>query len=326
MIFRMMLVAVPDVELADRVQADCPSADVLVWDWRQEPMTDRAADIRFLVSEYSPTSPDAHVLAVLAGLEVVQLTSSGVDGWVGSLQSGTVLCNGRGIHGLSTAEAAIAGVLAVLRRIPEAISQQAQEIWRPLASEQMAGRRVVIIGAGDVATRIATITRAMGCPTTLIGRTARDGVVGVSDLLENVRCAEVLVIAVPLDDSTRGLVDATVLAGLPGGAVVANVARGPVVVTEDLTAEVSTGRLRAYLDVTDPEPLTPGHPLWHLPGVVLSPHTGGGSVAWRRRLEDLVCDQVNRFLTGQVLRNVVATDHPSEPLSRNISTPGGIQP
>ena len=116
-----------------------------------------------------------------------------------------------------------------------------------------------------------------------------------------------MILSTPLTKQTKSLVDADFLARIKDGALVVNVARGPVVVTDDLLAEVATGRLRAALDVTDPEPLPPGHPLWHAPGVLISPHVGGPSSAFLPRAKRLLVDQLARFVNHEPLRNVVLT-------------------
>jgi phosphoglycerate dehydrogenase-like enzyme len=115
----------------------------------------------------------------------------------------------------------------------------------------------------------------------------------------------VVVLTVPLDDSTRGLVDADFLAALPDGALVVNVARGAVVDTEALVAELTAGRLLAALDVTDPEPLPPGHPLWSAPGVLLSPHVGGATSAFRPRAVRMLQEQLSRLSTGEPPQGIV---------------------
>jgi phosphoglycerate dehydrogenase-like enzyme len=275
------------------------------WDWRSQLPGKNIENTTFLVSEYAPDPPDPQILSVLHGLRAVQLPSAGYAGWTDALPETVTLCNGRSIHGQSTAEAAVTGVLALLRRIPESISAAQREIWEARNVEQVSGKRIVVVGAGDIGRRIDHLFRAFGCSTVLMGRTRRDGVVPVGELETVASTADVLVIAVPLSDSTAGLVDASLLQQLPDHAIVANVARGPIVNTAALTAEVATGRLRAYLDVTDPEPLPPGHPLWTLPGSLLTPHTGGGEIHWRSRYADLIREQLTRLRDGRELLNVV---------------------
>jgi phosphoglycerate dehydrogenase-like enzyme len=108
-----------------------------------------------------------------------------------------------------------------------------------------------------------------------------------------------------MTDQTRGLVDAAFLARLPDGALVVNISRGAVVVTDDLLAEVRAGRLRAALDVTDPEPPPADHPLWSTPGVLISPHVGGDTTAFLPRARLLVQEQLRRYAAGEPLANVI---------------------
>jgi phosphoglycerate dehydrogenase-like enzyme len=275
------------------------------WDWRSQAPGAHVETTNFLISEYSPAPPDARVLSLMGDLKAVQLPSAGYAGWTDALPPAVTLCNGRSIHGQSTAEAVVTGVLALLRGIPNSVVAQSTQRWQPLDVEQLAGRRVAIVGAGDIGRRVDGLFHAFGCSTVLVGRTKRDDVVSIRELPATVSAADVLVLAVPLNDDTRDLVDARLLRRLPDRAIVANVSRGPVVNTAALTAEVASGRLRAYLDVTDPEPLPAGHPLWTLPGSLLTPHTGGGEVQWRSRYADLIRDQLTRLRDGLPLRNVV---------------------
>lgn len=301
----MVLVAVPDRQMQLFLERMLPTVTTIRWDWRDEPFTEECAAIGLLVSEYSPVPPTPELLSRLTRLAAVQVPSSGVEGWAEVIPPGVALCNGTGVHGQSTAEAAVSGVLALLRRLPQAVRQQDDRAWRSLTTAQLSGRRVVLLGAGDVARRIAVLTKAFGCPTTLVGTRARAGVHGVDELPVLLPGAQVLIISLPLTDATRGMVDAALLRRLPDDAVVANVSRGPVVDTIALTAEVGSGRLRAYLDVTDPEPLPTGHPLWAAPDVLITPHTGGADIHWHDRYQELVADQISRLLAGSELVNVV---------------------
>ena len=110
----------------------------------------------------------------------------------------------------------------------------------------------------------------------------------------------------PQTADTTGLIDADFLARMKDGSLLVNVARGVIVVTDDLLAELRTGRISAALDVTDPEPLPPGHPLWTAPGVLISPHVGGSTTAFLPRAQRLVTDQLRRWKAGEPLANVIA--------------------
>jgi phosphoglycerate dehydrogenase-like enzyme len=238
-------------------------------------------------------------------LRLVQLLSAGVEPWPSLIPPGVTLCNGRGVHGASTAELAVAGVLSALRRLPEFREQQHAHRWHRMSSDGLDGRRVLVVGAGDIGARIAAAMRPLGADVTLVARHAREGVRPVLDLPELLPSADVVVIAVPRTSETERLVDAAFLAALPDGALLANVARGEVVDTAALLAELSAGRLRAFLDVTSPEPLPPDHPLWEAPNVVITPHVGGGTRGWQARAYRLVREQLLRDRAGEPLANVV---------------------
>ena len=244
-------------------------------------------------------------LGSLSGLRLVQLLSAGVEPWPRMVPANVTLCSGRGIHGGSTAELAVALTLAWLRELRRYFEQQDRHEWRRHEPLSMAGRRVLVLGAGDIGTRVAEVFRALEADVTVAARRARDGVVALSGAREHVEEVEVLVVAVPLTDETRRLVDADLLRRVPEGALVVNVARGGVVDTDALTAEVTSGRLFAALDVTDPEPLPADHALWSAPNALITPHVGGGAAGWQDRAVVLVADQLHRLQTGEPLRNMV---------------------
>src|SRR5436305_1618698 len=134
---------------------------------------------------------------------------------------------------------------------------------------------------------------------------AKDGVHAIDELPRLLPYADVVIVVVPLTDETRGMVDAEFLARLHDGALLVNAARGPVVDTDALVAALASGRITAALDVTDPEPLPAGHPLWKAPGLLLTPHIGGDTTNYKARLHRLVREQVARRLAGEPLHNVV---------------------
>jgi phosphoglycerate dehydrogenase-like enzyme len=169
---------------------------------------------------------------------------------------------------------------------------------------------VVVVGAGSVGGAVAARFRAFETDVVLVGRTARAGVHGVDELPQLLSLADVVVLAVPLTPQTERMVDADFLAHLRDGTLLVNVARGRVVDTDALLAELRTGRICAALDVTDPEPLPPGHPLWRLPGVLVSPHVGGDTTAFLPRARRMLQEQLTRYAEGVPLANVVAGPGP----------------
>jgi phosphoglycerate dehydrogenase-like enzyme len=247
-------------------------------------------------------------LAALPGLRLVHLRSAGVDPWPALLADGgraVVLCNGRGIHGASTAELAVATTLAMVRELPRYVRQQDEHRWRGDSARSVAGARVLVLGAGDIGHRVAAVLRQLDARVTLVARTARGGVASLDRLPDLLPTQQIVVIAVPSTPETERMVGREFLAALPDGALVVNVARGKVVDTQALLAELTSGRLSAALDVVDPEPLPPDHPLWSAPNLLITPHVGGGAEGWLERGCALVLDQARRLHDGAELRNQV---------------------
>jgi phosphoglycerate dehydrogenase-like enzyme len=246
------------------------------------------------------------VLARLPRLAVLQSLSVGVDDLADAVPPGVTLCGGRGLHHEeSTAELAVALVLAALRRLPHFVRQQQAGRWEHERTESLDGKRVLLVGHGAIGRGVADRVRPFGARVTALSRTPRPGVRPLAELGDAARSADVLVACLPLNADTRGLVSARVLAALPDGALVVNVGRGQVVDNDALRAELRTGRLRAALDVTDPEPLPADAPEWALPNVLVTPHVGGDTTAFVERAREFLVDQVGRHARGEPLHNVV---------------------
>jgi len=278
--------------------------EFVVWDGYGDPPAG-AERIEIFVGRYDVPPPPAAALAGLPHLRVVQLLSAGVEPWLPVVPTGVLLCNGRGVHGASTAELAVAGLLALLRDLPGYEARRQAHEWRPTRTPGVTGRRVLVLGAGDIGRRVAAALAAFDAEVTLVARTARDGVRGLADVPALLPRQDAVVLALPDTPETRGLVDAGFLAALPDGAVLVNVARGAIVDTAALLAQLRRERLYAFLDVTDPEPLPADHPLWDAPNLLLTPHVGGGTRGWERRAYELVREQLSRYLAGQELVNRV---------------------
>jgi len=247
-------------------------------------------------------------LAALPGVRVVQLLSAGVDPWpalIADSSGDPVLCNGRGVHGASTAEMAVAITLAMVRDLPRYVRQQDESVWLRSSDRSVAGSRVLVLGAGDIGRRVAAVMRLLDARVTLVARTPRDGVVAMDDLPDLLPRQEIVVIAVPSTPETERMVDRDFLAALPDGALVVNIARGQVADTDALLAELRSERLHAALDVVDPEPLPAEHPLWRAPNLLITPHVGGAAEGWLERGCVLALDQARRLHEGTELRNQV---------------------
>lgn len=264
------------------------------------------ADVVFWVPPFGPRA--LGLLPELTGLEVVQLLSAGADDWVGRLPAGTQLCDARGVHDAPVAEWVVGACVGVLRGFPGHVRAQERAEWTTVApARELTGARVLIVGAGSIGAAIERHLAPFDVRVTRVARTARpaEQVHGVEDLSALLPDADVVVLVVPLTERTRGLVDAAFLAAMPDGALLVNAARGPVVDTAALLTELAGGRISAALDVTDPEPLPAGHPLWRLPNVLITPHIGGAVRGLLPRAYDLAGRQLHRFVTGEELVNRV---------------------
>ncbi|MGW0871304.1 2-hydroxyacid dehydrogenase [Streptomyces sp. NPDC002740] len=274
------------------------------------------ADCAFYVVPYmKPAGLGQRPLSAMTSLEVVQTLSAGIDHVVpalASLRPGVRLCNARGVHEASTAELTLTLILASLRGIPDFVRAQDRGEWLSGFRPALADKNVLIVGYGSIGSaiedrlvpfevaRVARVARSWRT-------TARGPVHPIAELPALLPDADVVILCTPLNESTVGLADADFLARMKDGALLVNVARGGVVDTKALLTEVESGRLTAALDVTDPEPLPPGHPLWSAPGVLVSPHVGGPTSAFLPRAVRLLVDQLGRFVNREPLRNVILT-------------------
>ncbi|MFI7294289.1 2-hydroxyacid dehydrogenase [Streptomyces sp. NPDC050121] len=274
------------------------------------------ADCAFYVVPYmKPPAVGQRPLPAMSALEVLQTLSAGIDHVepaLPSLRPGVRLCNARGVHEASTAELTLTLVLASLRGVPDFVRAQDRGEWLGGFWPALADKNVLIVGYGSIGSaiedRLAPFEVARVARVARSWRTtARGPVHPIAELPALLPEADVVIVSTPLNEATLGLVDAEFLAHMKDGALLVNVARGPVVDTKALLAELESGRLTAALDVTDPEPLPPGHPLWSAPGVLVSPHVGGPTSAFRPRAERLLVDQLGRFVNRRPLRNVILT-------------------
>jgi phosphoglycerate dehydrogenase-like enzyme len=308
----MTVVTLPGQDWIDEL-GPVPGLELVPWSMDGPPQ--RADEVRLVVPPYMGAGERIGALAHTPGVDVVQLLSAGYDDVLARLPEGVRLANAAGVHDASTAELAVALTLASLRGLPGFVEAQREGRWlSPGILPALADRRVLVLGYGLVGRAVVQRLLPFEVEVTAVASRAREGddlvatVHGVDELPQLLPRHDVVVVIVPLSEATRGLVDATFLAAMPDGALLVNVARGPVVDTEALLAETSSGRLLAALDVTDPEPLPQHHPLWTSPGVLISPHVGGATSAFRPRAMRLLREQLQAYAAGEPLRNVVHED------------------
>ncbi|MGX7824813.1 2-hydroxyacid dehydrogenase [Actinokineospora sp. 24-640] len=250
---------------------------------------------------------DAGVLGRLPRLRLIQLLTAGAEAWVGRVPEGVEISICRGAHGGSTAEWVVAALLTIYREFRELEVARGEQRWAGRVTETLQGKRVLVVGAGDLGQQTRRRLDAFDAHCTLVGTRARDGVRGLDELPELLPEYDVVVLVVPLTPATRGMVDAGFLARMADGAILVNAARGAVVDTDALLGEL--GRLRAALDVTDPEPLPAGHPLWTAPNLLLTPHVAGSCVGHRERAYRVVAEQVALFASGEEPTTLVRGDY-----------------
>ena len=310
---RPLLVTVPGATLRralEQTTGGVPGGVELVeWDLAGPPPP--VASGRRIDIVVPPYMGAAARLGALAGLEVglVQSQSIGYDDVPDALPAGHVFANAASVHETSTAELAIGLALAAQRGIPDFVRAAADGQWAPARHASLADRRVLLLGYGGVGRAIEARLAPFEVEVTRVASRARDDehgrIHGIHELPALLPEAEIVLVAVPLNDATTRLVDAAFLAALPDGALVVNVARGPVADTGAILAEATSGRLRFALDVTDPEPLPEHHPLFALPNVLVSPHVGGATTAMMPRMARLLREQIERMSRGDEPRNIV---------------------
>lgn len=295
----------------DRSAKDIP--DGLVADvFTGAGIPDSLGEVEFFVVPYAFADAHPHLMARMPRLKVAQTLTAGYEHVLPFVPEGVTLCNARGLHDASTAELALTLTLSALRGIPRYTRSQDQGDWSPtykndhnIVDDALADKTVLIVGYGSIGAAIERRLAGFEVEVLRVARSAREGIHALSDIDTLLPQADVVIMVVPATSETRGMVDASFLARMKDGALLVNVSRGIVVRTGALIAECAPGRLRAALDVTDPEPLPPDHPLWRTPNVLITPHVGGASTAFLPRALKLIDEQLRRFANGEELANVV---------------------
>lgn len=297
---------VPD-EHGERLLAGSPGLRLLRYE-PDRPFPAAAGQADVLVPPFLASADLVRGIGTLPKLRLVQLLTVGADAWIGRLPPGVALSSCRGAHSAVTAEWVLMVLLAMYRGLPGFVDDQRHGRWRPRPTTGLVGRRVLVVGAGDVGQRIASRLLASDATVTMVGRRGGPGVHPVAELPRLLGQHDTVVLVVPLTEQTRGMVDAAFLAAMPDGALLVNAARGPVVDTDALLAEVGTGRLAAAMDVTDPEPLPPDHPLWTAENVLITPHVGGTVYGLYERAYRVAAEQIAAYARGDDPPNLVRDD------------------
>lgn len=261
-------------------------------------------DAEFLV----PGASDRRVLEVLGqmpGLRVIQTLSAGVDWLLPFVPSGAMVCDAGGARDIPVAEWVLAAILASTKAFGELRDAQREHRWESLEAAELAGSTVMILGYGEIGAAVEARLAPFEVELIRVARHAREGVHSDEDLASLLPSADVVVVLLPLTPATTGLLDGAMLSRMRHGALLVNAARGPIVDTAALLELLRTGRVKAALDVTDPEPLPSDHPLWDAPGLLITPHFAGDTLPAQRRAFALAGDQVRRYIRGEPLVNRV---------------------
>jgi phosphoglycerate dehydrogenase-like enzyme len=299
------VVTVPTAELAEALTPLPEGVRVEVWD------ADIPAPAARLDIVVPPYMKQKAFLAGLSDLDIgfVQGQAIGYEGVDELLPPGIPFANASTVHEASTAELAVALTLASQRQIDLFAVNGRQGVWAPVFADSLADRRVLVLGYGGVGKAIAARLAPFEVELVPVASRAReeDGVHvhGVDELASLLPTVDIVVASLPGGDQTRHLLGEEQLTALPDGALVVNVGRGPLIDTDALVRHVEAGRLRAALDVTDPEPLPQDHPLWTLPGVLIAPHVGGASTAMQPRMVALLRRQIAHLVAGEEPENIV---------------------
>jgi phosphoglycerate dehydrogenase-like enzyme len=242
-------------------------------------------------------------LPKLTRLEVVQVLSAGTDSIQDLVPPGATLCSARGARDGPVAEWVVAALLGATSRTLESARVQT---WTEKEVVDLESQTVLIVGMGSIGRHVEKLLAPFGTRVIGVASRARDDLHGVDELPDLLPSVDAVVLLTPLSEETKGLIGAAELAAMRDGALLVNAARGAVVDTEALVAETLAPRLRAVLDVTDPEPLPDDHPLWTAPGLLsITPHIAGDSPLGHSRAIDIAVRQLHRWAAGEPLENVV---------------------
>ncbi len=300
-----LLVSVPRPELARDLEPLPEGVEVIVWPMDAAPPREH---IDLVVPPYMALH---RALPLLADLQtrLVQGQSIGYEGIAEMLPTGITFANAATVHETSTAELAVALTLAVQRHLDAFAVDGQSGTWAPVFAQSLADRRVVLLGYGGVGKAVAARLAPFEAEIVPVASRARDEdgihVHGIDELADLLSTADIVILSLPGGESTRHIIGEAELTALPDGALIVNVGRGPLIDTDALVRHASAGRIRAGLDVTDPEPLPQDHPLWNTPGVLISPHVGGASSAMHPRIAALVRRQIGHLLAGEEPENIV---------------------
>jgi phosphoglycerate dehydrogenase-like enzyme len=317
-----------------RVGVDAAVEDAVLRNFTQEAQLVRIAkepkgdvEVDFWIPLLSPKIVQSQ-WQYLKGVRVVQAPWAGIGPFLEMLPPGVVLCDAQGVHDIPTAEWTLSAILAMQRCLPFYVELQTQGKWGtglqaqqidltpdakienpPVPINEVAGATVLIVGYGSIGKAVESRLAPFGVKFLRVAHSPREGVYAVAKLDELLSQADIVVITAPLTSETKHLFNASRLSKMKPQALLVNAGRGGIVDTEALLQTLNGKKIRAAIDVTDPEPLPAGHPLWKAPNLLITPHVGGDSDKFMGRVFKLASEQVDRFAHGEPLLNVVTGEY-----------------
>lgn len=264
----------------------------------------------------------------LRGVKLVLSLMAGTEWIPAAMGPHVTICNARGAHNIATAEWTLSVILATYKYLPLFLDVQRAGVWKrrfeasahyarisgdgrtiypAVMQEELTGKSVLLVGHGSIGKEIERMLAPFHVHLTRVARTARTNpqVHAVAELDALLPAAEIVILILPSSAESHRLIGARQFSLMRQGALLVNAARGPIVDTDALVAALHSGRIRAALDVTDPEPLPEGHPLWSCPNLILTPHVGGSSPRFAPRALQVAADELRRYMAGEPLHNVV---------------------
>jgi phosphoglycerate dehydrogenase-like enzyme len=263
------------------------------------------SQVTFYVPAYMGGRAALELTKQMPNLKILQMPNAGYDDAMEFVRPGMILCNGRSIHDDSTAELAVGLTIASLRGFPEFVRNQDKGKWVHTREKSINDRKIGVIGFGSIGSTVARMLAGFSVEIMPFTQSGRDKTTPISDLDKHLPSLDVVILILPLTKESKHLFDARRLALMKDGALLVNVARGPIVDTDALVKELNSGRITAALDVTDPEPLPEGHALWSAKGVLISPHVGGNTTAFEPRARRLIKSQLELLAAGKPLNNII---------------------
>ncbi|GAA1983211.1 NAD(P)-dependent oxidoreductase [Amycolatopsis minnesotensis] len=294
-----------DDQVGAQILGGVDGVEVVLYDPNTDQLDERQRGADVLVPPYRSSHRPKRLFVQLEKPRMVQLLSAGLDEWSDTVPNDIVLASARGAHARPVAEWVLSAILCLYRQWPALVRYQDQNTWahRRVEFDTLAGKSALIVGAGHIGKTAARMLTAFEATSTLVASQAREGVSGPDELPALLGEHDIVIVTAPLTDQTLGLIDAKFLAHMRDGAVLVNAGRGQIVHTDALVTELQAGRLRAALDVTDPEPLPPEHPLWTCPGVIISPHSARTVPGTSALCYQVAARQISSFLDGETPSN-----------------------